>query len=158
MKEPIVDDFLSVGSKNRLRMELNATDVIFTMTKCHHLTFIGSTNDLEAVGHRLGVNYPGVISTDEDIAMQTSEEVIDLMFAIFDKIDNVSRSLYSVEDFIEVDKIASKDFANGLFAQADAKYWFLARISANDVEEQTCLTRYARARREHYLIEGFEIG
>ena len=80
------------------------------------------------------------------------------MLSIFDKIDNVGRSLYSVEDFIEVDKISAKSLTNGLFAQADTKYRFLASIGANDIKEQTCLTRYTGARREHDLIEGFEIG
>ena len=139
-------------------MKLDATNVIFTMAKCHYLTFVGSACDLEAVGHRLSINYPRVITTDENVAMETTEEVIDFMLSIFDKIDNVGRSLYSVEDFIEVDKISTKSLANGLFAQADTKYWFLASIGVNDIEEQTCLTRYTGSRREHNLIEGFEIG
>ena len=139
-------------------MELDATNVIFTMAKCHYLTFVGSASDLEAVGHRLSINYPRVITTDEDIAMKATKEVIDLMFSIFDKIDNVGRSLYSVEDFIEVDKISAKSLANGLFAQADTKYRFLASIGANDIEQQTCLTRNTGSRRKHDLIEGFEVG
>ena len=139
-------------------MELDATNVIFTVAKCHHLTLVGSACDLEAVGHRLSINYPRVITTDEDIAMEATKEVIDLVLSIFDKIDNVSRGLYSVEDFIEVDKISAKSLTNGLFAQADTKYWFLASIGANNIEEQTCLTRYTGSRREHNLIEGFEVG
>jgi len=54
-------------------MELDATNVIFAMAKCHHLTLVGSACDLEAVGHRLGINYPRVITTDEDIAMEATE-------------------------------------------------------------------------------------
>ena len=76
-------------------MELDATNVIFAVAKCHYLTFVGSACDLEAVGHRLSINYPRVITTDEDIAMEATEEVINFVLS---RKSFTLRKLYGIID------------------------------------------------------------
>lgn len=65
-------------------------------------------------------------------------------------------TLDAVEHLIQVGKVTSVHFANGLFTQANAENRFLSGIRTDDIQQESGFFRNAGSGREKNLVECFQ--
>ena len=130
-------------------MELYAADVQFPVTQCHDLSLIAFGCDLQTGRKTIFADDPGVITSHDDAAGQTAEHFIVAQQGAFCR--------HAVKDIAQVFQFGAEHFADRLMPQTNAQDRFLARVSLDDVEQQTCLGRDARSGTEEDLIERLQI-
>ena len=90
-----------------------------------------------------------MVATHQRVARYVVEDVVGG--------DNAYARLYAMVDCGQIIYLCAKYLADGLLAQAHAKYGLRRGITADDSLQQPCLVGYARTRREDYLVETLNV-
>ena len=105
-------------------MELYAVDVMLAVAQCHDLSFWADRRHFEAGRQIVARHHPRVVSSTD----------------CRDALENIvffrpeTRSLYAVEDIGQVDEPCAKGLADGLMAEAYAKYRLSSGISTDNIQ------------------------
>lgn len=126
MIEEIFHNGLPIRCEYRFRMELYAVDVMLAVALCHDLSFWADRRHFEAGRQIVARHHPRVVSSYRELLGDALENIV------FFRPE--TRSLYAVEDIGQVDEPCAKSLADGLMAEAYAKYRLSSGISTDNIQ------------------------